>query len=473
MGAHRLARITDLDQIEQRQRQTNPWYRFASYGWDRVALSPADYELVRRSRLTAWFVLILMLATIAGAASAVSDTATLLATLVVAGGVLVAGICNRFGFVTSAGVLLVVIVTAALIVGVTGAPQGLDTIYLPTYDLLGATIIIGASILPRVAAFIIAAVNMALIYGDIMLQSKTGDLLVWYHREGALPIVARSLALQIVLAGAAYLWVRGMDKEIARANSAEAREQRERLHKQELERYTKEGRSFIQAILNTLSAHARGHTDRQVVVSAMNPFFDMTPWVNKTLLQVEKEAREGGVGEQAVTAVARLKERLRTIIMELSDPETRLLRTRSALIRPTDYNPLDWTLYYLAHLYERHPQIQVEAPVDASANRSPAKPHPSVPSLASMPQAPYSPIPDFASFPGPPPGTEALAGVAGGNGRYGAPAGAANGAANGHRLNQSWNASGVASQPVQPWQSPYPTHPAPSPQPSDGSPYSW
>ena len=199
----------------------NWWLRHASSGWDRPQRSLHEREITRRSRLMAWIILGLLIMVVVLLPAGLADMPTLVAILAAGVGMIIAAILNRAGLITAAGSLLVLLVIGAVVGAVTSAPGGLDTVYLPAYDLFAIAVVLGASILPRGAAFVIAGVNVAIIVADFLLQPKTGDLLRLYKLEGTLPLIARPIALQIIIATVAYLWVRGTDEAIRRADRAE------------------------------------------------------------------------------------------------------------------------------------------------------------------------------------------------------------------------------------------------------------
>jgi hypothetical protein len=155
-------------------------------------------------------------------AQTAGDMATLSAILVLGVGMLIAAGLNRAGLVSTAGTLIVLLLTGAVMGAVVSAPNGqLDTIYLPAYDLLAIGVVVGASILPRIAAFVIAFLNIGLILGDFYLQPKVGDLALQLQTRGVLALVARPVALEVIVAVVAFLWVRSADEAIRRADRAE------------------------------------------------------------------------------------------------------------------------------------------------------------------------------------------------------------------------------------------------------------
>jgi hypothetical protein len=216
------------------ERRPNWWLRLASYGWDQPQGTIEGRERVRRSRLTAWLVLGLLIADMVLLPLGLGDPATLTSVLVGGLGVLVAAALNRFGFLASSGIVLVGIIGAAVIGALIGLPQGQLTLdALPAYDLLVMTVVVGATVLPRAATFVVAAINIALIVGDFYLQPFAKDLhdevyppagttgVFASPTEAIVGLLARPIALQVIIATVAYLWVRSADEAIRRADRAE------------------------------------------------------------------------------------------------------------------------------------------------------------------------------------------------------------------------------------------------------------
>lgn len=203
--------------------QPNVWLRLTSSGWNTPQSHVHERERVRRSQLTSWIILGLLVADIlllplglgAGAQT------TLIAVAVAGVGIVVAAVLNRLGFVTGAGALLIVLIMGAVLGAITGNPGGLDVIDLPALDLLVIATIVAASILPPASAFAVAGVNIILIGLDFELQSHTLALSHQLATFGLIGILSRPIALQVITATVAYLWVRGAQEQIRRADRAE------------------------------------------------------------------------------------------------------------------------------------------------------------------------------------------------------------------------------------------------------------
>jgi hypothetical protein len=157
----------------------------------------------------------------------VNDPGTLTAVLVFGAGLIIAAVLNRRGFVAAAATLIVVLVCVGVLGSLLSQPLGLLTLdALPAYDLLVLAVLVAASVLPRIAAFVVAAVNMGIITLDFVFQPHYTDItrvLNYYGgtAAGTAALLSRPIALQIIVAVVAYLWVRGADEAIRRADRAE------------------------------------------------------------------------------------------------------------------------------------------------------------------------------------------------------------------------------------------------------------
>ncbi len=184
----------------------------------------------------------------------------------------------------------------------------LDTVNLPAYDLLAVAVIIAASVLPRWAAFVVAAINAGLICGDYFLQPKSGDLLKWQGANGALWLLARPIALQIIVAAVAFLWVRGADEALRRADRAE--------ELAELEHAFAEQHKQIEVgahqILETLVRVANGDYRARAPLSEENVLWQIAASLNNLLSRMQ---RSGAAEHQ----LGRTEEELRRLATALDD----------------------------------------------------------------------------------------------------------------------------------------------------------
>ena len=133
--------------------------------------------------------------------------------------VCIATLLNRLGLTVAAGILLsgsIMLFYALLLVS--GGPLGAGD--LPLYDQLAIAELVAVSFLPPRRVFLVALVNSLFIWSDLTFQPKTAFLHTMLANN-YITILARPLALQLLVAVVAYFWVRGAIHAFTRANRAE------------------------------------------------------------------------------------------------------------------------------------------------------------------------------------------------------------------------------------------------------------
>lgn len=291
--------------------RVNWWLRLTSSGWDKPQITIQQREVARRSRLTSWIILGLTVVLLLLAFAGIADPATLLSVGIVMLGTAVAAILNRAGQVTIAGSLLVFLFSLGIVGAVTGAPQGkLTLVYLPAYDLFAIPVIIAASILPRVAAFIVAGVEIAAIVGDFFLQSKGDDIVYWLKIEGPVPLLVRPIALMLIIATVAYLWVRGTDEQMRRADRAEEvaeYERRELESKQAVEVGVEDMRTVLTRLAN-------GDFNARTNIASGNPLWPLGQSLNNMVQRLQRQ----GQSEYQLRRTEEEAQRLATALDEVN-----------------------------------------------------------------------------------------------------------------------------------------------------------
>ncbi|HEU5441993.1 MAG TPA: hypothetical protein VFU88_22120 [Ktedonobacterales bacterium] len=267
--------------------------------------------MARRSRLTAWIILALLTIAVVLAPSGLHAPATLAAVGVVAGGSLLAAILNRAGYVTAAGALLVLLIVFAVVGALVGVPKGeLSLIYLPAYDLFAVAVVIAASILPRAATFVVAVGCVGVIVADLALQPHAADITDAIATYGAASLVTRPIALLIVVATVAYLWVRGTDDAIRRADRAEeiaAIEHAIVEQKRQLD-------YGIQQILETHVRVANGDFSARAPLNQDNVLWQIAASLNNLLSRLQKSG-------QAEYQLRRTEEEIRRLAVAIRDAQ--------------------------------------------------------------------------------------------------------------------------------------------------------
>jgi hypothetical protein len=257
-------------------RSYNWWLRLTSVAPRENRYDLNGRERARRSVLASWLILGLVVADLILIPLAIGYNGTIIAIVSVFVGLAFAAFFNRHGWVTLAGILLVALITAGIFGSIATEPAGLGMFDLPGYDLLAVTVVVGASILPPVSAFIIAGVNCVLIVIDFLLQPHATDVNANININGAIALVARPIALLIIVAVVAYLWVRGTGDQIIRADRAEemaALEHAYALQRQQLE-------IGVQQILATHVRIANGDYNARAPLSQDNALWQIASSLN-------------------------------------------------------------------------------------------------------------------------------------------------------------------------------------------------
>src|SRR5258708_14111716 len=140
------------------------WLRVASSGWDSPQETVEQRESARRSRMTAWILLGILVALVLFIPATLKDTASLFSVLGAAVGVVFILWLNRRGRTTIAVTALTLVATPATLIVVIFSEDGLiHLIYLPAFDFMVIPLILGASILPRNLIFPLAILNIAIV----------------------------------------------------------------------------------------------------------------------------------------------------------------------------------------------------------------------------------------------------------------------------------------------------------------------
>ena len=248
-----------------------------------------------------------------------SDIGALTAILTVAFGALIGVFLNRGGHVTTAGSILIVLITLGVMGSIVAFPLGLGIDSFPAYDLLVITVVVAASVLPRGAAFITAGVNVALIIGDFFLQPHFANLdevlkdprLYGDPTTATISLLARPVALQIIIATVAFLWVSGTNEAIRRADRAEeiaALEHTLADQKRQLD-------IGIQQILQTHVRAANGDYTARAPLGQGNILWQIASSLNNLLSRLQRSG-------QAEHQLNRTNEELRRLAAAIDDAQS-------------------------------------------------------------------------------------------------------------------------------------------------------
>jgi hypothetical protein len=267
-----------------RELRPNWWLRLTSMAPDTNHRSFASRERVRRSRLASWLILGILGVDLILIPISAGSPATIIAIATVFVGLLLVAVCNRIGWVTFSGFTIVVLITAAVFGSIVSEPNGLSMFDIPGYDILVVTVVVGASILPPISAFFIAAINASLVVLDFSVQPHAADVHANIQLYGTFALVARPIALLIIVAVVSYLWVQGTHREIRRADRAEEVAALEHA-------YAEQSRQLeigVQQILATHVRIANGDFSARAPLSQDNVLWQIAASLNNLLGRLQK-----------------------------------------------------------------------------------------------------------------------------------------------------------------------------------------
>jgi hypothetical protein len=279
----------------------------------------------------------------------------------IAGGLLVAStaslMLNRVGKVTLAGSTLVAGFEIALTLVVL-TTQPLDETGLQMYDLYIIGLLFAISLLPLYMVFCLAIGNSVFICLDLVYQPQTPALAKLLADGQYLPVLSRPIALEVIIAGVAFLWVSSATKAIARADRAEMIAKLEHTladQKRELE----EG---IQQILQTHVSVANGNLNARAPLTEDNVLWQIARALNTLLVRLQRASL-------AEKELYRTEQAVHQLVCVIQEAEQRR-QTPSVGFTQTAVDPLIAALQGKTLAYTQSPflrQARLEKPLEPSS----------------------------------------------------------------------------------------------------------
>ncbi len=265
------------------------WYRLAAPPDPPPNASTNERAIARRGQLAS----LLLLAIIALGAAALpigayplnSNPAILPALIVGIVGCGVAVLLNRRGLVIVVAIFLVLLLDAGYTAIALGAPiSGTD---VAIFDLFVFSELVAVSLMPPVNVFIIAFFNSAVILLTLLLAPHTSDLAQTLSTSAAYDVIARPIALQVVVAVVTYLFARGEERAIKRADRAE---EIATLEQRELER-TRQIEQGVEQLLQTHVRAANGDYSARAALGQNNILWQVSVSLNNLLNRLQRSSQ--------------------------------------------------------------------------------------------------------------------------------------------------------------------------------------
>lgn len=197
---------------------------------------------------------------------------------------------NRQGRLTLAGIILLVGFEVGYLSGLIITPSGLDVNDLPRFDLLIEIVLLAASFLPPGWVFLVAFVNSLFIW-IVLTYMPHAPGLDKLLAISAYTVIETPIALQVLVAFVAFLWVSSAQRAIKRADRAElvaalqediaAQASVIAEQKRELER-------SIQRIIETHTQVANGNFKARVPLNEQNVLWEVAGSLNNLLSRFQR-----------------------------------------------------------------------------------------------------------------------------------------------------------------------------------------
>ena len=268
------------------------WLQLTSCGWEQPAVSWRDREMRRRSQFVSWIILTLLVIEVGLIPNTFDDVGSVIALSCAVVATLVAAMLNRTGHISSAGILLTLMLMSAVIISVTPEGEtpggGLDLDVPTIYCLLIIPLLVAMSTLRPVAGFVVAASNIVAMFADFLLQAHTpyveAQYLAYYGGDisGTFVLLSKPAMLQVFTVVVTYLLVRGVQFASVQAERAKQTSELQRrlaeVHGHQLSlMYT-----FAEQVQESLQAGAHGQFE-EIVLAEDHPLYQVGARLNDTL----------------------------------------------------------------------------------------------------------------------------------------------------------------------------------------------
>lgn len=267
------------------------WYRWSCIPEPALDAPLEKRERFRRARLVSLVIFLMQVFVITSLPAGFSGTNPALLILLIFAFIanVVAMICNRFGFTTIAGLLVVFNVEISMGTNIITTPHGLSLAALPLFDLLVIPLVLAASLLPGGFVFLFAVLNSIFaILGTLFLPHNAEFSAAL--KTSVFGLVSLPVFIQLILAVIAFVWVRSANQAIARADRAEQiailehdiAESRQQLAEQK-ERLE----AAIQVIADGLSTVARSDSYQRIPTQG-NVLWQIVGPINNMIARIQR-----------------------------------------------------------------------------------------------------------------------------------------------------------------------------------------
>ena len=329
------------------------WYRLAALRppVGRVA-TLRERERIRRSRLAS-ILLAVQLVLIEGpvipvVANAPNGHLVLPWLIGCIGALFVAFYCNKCGWLTLAGLLMVASIEVTVSIKILTVPGGISLGYLPQFDILIQPILISVALLAPWSAFVVAGLNIGFVLFALVAAPHAPDLVAALHNPAQVgDIFAVPIMGQLLAAFFGWIIVHNLLEALKRASQAEqvaALEHAIAESRAQTEARNQQLESGIQAIVWTIQRVSNRRERERIQLAPDHELWPIAQQLNRFLDRYQGARADAVVLEQVRQICNRWANEIHQARMErrawrlpLSAPHTPLDVVIMALLAQTEH----------------------------------------------------------------------------------------------------------------------------------------
>jgi hypothetical protein len=250
--------------------------------------------------------------------------------------------CNRRGYLTIAGLLMVASIEATVILKIVTVPGGINVFTLPMLDILIQPILIAIALLPAWSALAVGGFNIFIIMAMMLLAPHAPDLVAVLKNPTDIgEVYARPIMLQVVTVFFSSLLVFSLLQATKRENQAEqvvALNLMLAEHRAEAEKRQAQFEAGITAISQGIQNVANNHYESRVQLSSTHELWPVAEQLNRLFDRYRNACTSEATLEVTAHAVNEL-----VLEMRRAKKEKRPMK-----IPPRRNTPLDALLHVLS-----------------------------------------------------------------------------------------------------------------------------
>jgi hypothetical protein len=309
---------TSADSIVRREGLIGWWLNLTAPAWPTHSIPVKERERLRKAELTSFSILTIFAFLIALVSNSLANVATAQAVILMAIILLIAAILNRTGRTRSAAYLIPSVLMLLLAITVIRGPGGgLELIGLPIYDLFVIPIILVSLIGDRRAAWVFAAVAIAFVVIDFLLEPHAlitppdgvpfDDINYGItHFGGIWGMINRHVAMLFFAALFGWMGATSVDNAIARADRAEELARLEHA-------FAEQSMQLEQGIREIQQTHikvANGDYKARAPLAEDHILWQIANALNNLILRLQRSAEAEHMLRRTELEVSRLKEEI-------------------------------------------------------------------------------------------------------------------------------------------------------------------